>query len=54
MMHVSARGREALDSANEVRSSFADTLLKMIKERPYTTLALAGAIGFVYGATRLR
>jgi ElaB/YqjD/DUF883 family membrane-anchored ribosome-binding protein len=52
--HVADRGWEALDSAREVRATLADAVLNSIKVRPYTTLALAGAIGFVYGAMRRR
>lgn len=52
--HVADRGREALDSAREVRAGIADAILNSIKVRPYTTLAVAGAIGFVYGAMRRR
>ena len=52
--HVADRSREALDSARQVRASVADVILNAIKVRPYTTLAVAGAIGFVYGAMRRR
>jgi hypothetical protein len=52
--NVADRGREALDSAREVRAGVADVILNSIKVRPYTTLAVAGAIGFVYGAMRRR
>jgi ElaB/YqjD/DUF883 family membrane-anchored ribosome-binding protein len=48
------RGREGLDSAREVRVGFEGAILNSIKVRPYTTLAIAGAIGFVYGAMRRR
>jgi ElaB/YqjD/DUF883 family membrane-anchored ribosome-binding protein len=47
-------GREALDSAREARDSLADSLLHAVKVRPYTTLAIAGLIGFLYGAMRRR
>jgi ElaB/YqjD/DUF883 family membrane-anchored ribosome-binding protein len=52
--HVAGRGREALDNAREVRAGLADVILNAIKVRPYTTLAVAGAIGFAYGAMRRR
>ena len=52
--HAADRGREALDSARDVRASIDDAILNSIKARPYTTLAVAGAIGFVYGAMRRR
>jgi ElaB/YqjD/DUF883 family membrane-anchored ribosome-binding protein len=48
------KGREALDGAREVRDTFADAILHSIKAHPYTTLAIAGAIGFAYGALRRR
>jgi len=51
---VAGRGQEALDSAREARASVADVILNAIKLRPYTTLAVAGAIGFAYGAMRRR
>jgi len=48
------KGQEALKSAREVRDTFADAILASIRERPYTTLAIAGLIGFAYGAMRRR
>lgn len=47
-------GREALDGARDVRDSLTEALLKSVRTRPYTTLALAGLIGFAYGALRRR
>ena len=52
--NVADKGTEALDSAREVRATVADAILHSIKVRPYTTIAIAGAIGFVYGAMRRR
>ena len=52
--HAADRGRETLDSPREMRASVADVILNSINVRPYTTLAVAGAIGFVYGAMRRR
>jgi ElaB/YqjD/DUF883 family membrane-anchored ribosome-binding protein len=54
MTRVADRGREALDGARDVRATVADAILDSIRVRPYTTLAIAGAIGFVYGAMRRR
>jgi ElaB/YqjD/DUF883 family membrane-anchored ribosome-binding protein len=51
---VSEKGQEALDSAREVRDTVVDAVLDSIKTRPYTTLAIAGLIGFLYGAMRRR
>ncbi len=44
--------RDALDSAEQVRDSMSGAILHSIKVRPYTTLALAGLIGFACGALR--
>lgn len=48
------KGQEALNSAREVRDTFADAILNSVRTRPYTTLAIAGFIGFLYGAMRRR
>ena len=44
--------RGALDSAERVGNSVNDAILHSIKVRPYTTLAIAGLIGFAYAALR--
>lgn len=54
MSDVADKGEEALNSAREVRDTVADTILRSVRERPYTTLAIAGFIGFLYGAMRRR
>ena len=51
---MSNKGEEALKSAREVRDSVADAILESVRKRPYTTLAIAGFIGFLYGAMRRR
>ena len=51
---VGETGREALQGARDMRDSLADALLNAIKTRPYTTLAVAGLVGFAYGALRRR
>ena len=51
---VAEKGEEALQSAREVRDTVADAILRSVRTRPYTTLAIAGLIGFVYGAMRRR
>jgi len=48
------KGEEALKGAREVRDTVADTILRSVRERPYTTLAIAGMLGFLYGAMRRR
>jgi hypothetical protein len=44
--------RGALDSAERVRDGVSGAILHSIKVRPYTTLAVAGLIGFACGALR--
>ena len=51
---ISDKGEEALQSVREVRDTIADAILKSVRERPYPTLAIAGFIGFLYGAMRRR
>jgi ElaB/YqjD/DUF883 family membrane-anchored ribosome-binding protein len=48
------KGQEALQGARDMRDSVADAILDSVRRRPYTTLAIAGAIGFLYGAMRRR
>jgi ElaB/YqjD/DUF883 family membrane-anchored ribosome-binding protein len=45
-----AKGREAADAVGEVRDHLASAIDESIEKRPYTTLALALAMGFVVGA----
>jgi ElaB/YqjD/DUF883 family membrane-anchored ribosome-binding protein len=44
------KGLEAVDSVREVRDNMANAIDKSLAKRPYTTLALAVALGFVVGA----
>jgi ElaB/YqjD/DUF883 family membrane-anchored ribosome-binding protein len=48
------KGREAIDAVRDVTDNFVDAMDKSIKNRPYTTLALFSALGFLLGATRRR
>jgi ElaB/YqjD/DUF883 family membrane-anchored ribosome-binding protein len=48
---VEDRGRDAVDAVREVGDNMADAIDKSLKHRPYTTLALAVGIGFLFGAT---
>lgn len=48
------KGQEALQRARDARDSLGDFVLESVRTRPYTTLAIAGAIGFLYGAMRRR
>ena len=51
---IGEKGREALQGARDVRDTLGDALLDSIRTRPYTMLAVAGMIGFAYGALRRR
>ncbi len=48
---ASAKGQEAVDAVREVGDNVVDAIDESLKKRPYTTLALAVAIGFLFGAT---
>ena len=48
---VEHRGRDALDAVREVGDNLAGAIDESLKHRPYTTLALALGIGFLFGAT---
>jgi ElaB/YqjD/DUF883 family membrane-anchored ribosome-binding protein len=45
------KGMEAVDAVREVGDNMVDALDESLKKRPYTTLALALGIGFLFGAT---
>lgn len=45
------RGREAADAVREVSDNFVEALDDSIKTRPYATLAVVAALGFLFGAT---
>jgi ElaB/YqjD/DUF883 family membrane-anchored ribosome-binding protein len=47
---ASAKGQEAVDAVREVGDNMVDAIDESLKKRPYTTLALAVAIGFLFGA----
>ena len=51
---MTEKGQEALQGARDARDNVADAILEQVRTRPYTTLAIAGAIGFLYGAMRRR
>jgi ElaB/YqjD/DUF883 family membrane-anchored ribosome-binding protein len=48
------KGREAVDAMREVSDKFVEALDESIKNRPYTTLAMALGLGFLFGAARWR
>jgi ElaB/YqjD/DUF883 family membrane-anchored ribosome-binding protein len=43
------KGREAVDAMREVTDHFVEAVDESLKERPYTTLAIAAGVGFVLG-----
>jgi ElaB/YqjD/DUF883 family membrane-anchored ribosome-binding protein len=45
------RGREAVGAVRDVSDNFVDAIDESIKNRPYATLAIAAALGFLFGAT---
>lgn len=45
------RGREAMGAVQDVSDNFVDAIDESISKRPYTTLALVAAAGFIFGAT---
>ncbi len=51
MSDATAKGREAADAVFEVRDNLANAVDESIRNRPYTTLAMAVALGFIFGAT---
>jgi ElaB/YqjD/DUF883 family membrane-anchored ribosome-binding protein len=48
---VEDKGRDAIDAVREVGDNLAGAIDESLKHRPYTTLALALGIGFLFGAT---
>ncbi len=45
---------DAQRKGREARDSVLNAILDSVEKRPYTTLAIAGMIGFAYGALRRR
>jgi ElaB/YqjD/DUF883 family membrane-anchored ribosome-binding protein len=48
---VEGRGREAIDAVREVGDNMLGAVDESLKQRPYTTLALALGLGFLFGLT---
>ena len=44
------KGREAIGAVREVGDSVVDAVDKSLRQRPYTALALAAGLGFLFGA----
>jgi ElaB/YqjD/DUF883 family membrane-anchored ribosome-binding protein len=51
MSDVQDKGMEAVDAVRDVGDNMMDAIDESLKKRPYTTLALALTLGFVFGAT---
>jgi ElaB/YqjD/DUF883 family membrane-anchored ribosome-binding protein len=47
---ATAKGQQAVDAVREVGDNMVDAIGESLKRRPYTTLALAVGIGFLFGA----
>ncbi len=45
-----AKGMEAVGAVREVGDNLVDAIDESLEKRPYTTLALAAGIGFLFGA----
>ena len=48
---VVAQTRSSAGDVRDVSDRFTDALDDSLKERPYTTLAIAAALGFLFGVT---
>jgi ElaB/YqjD/DUF883 family membrane-anchored ribosome-binding protein len=48
---VQDKGMEAVDAVREVGDNMVDAIDESLNKRPYTTLALALTLGFIFGAT---
>jgi ElaB/YqjD/DUF883 family membrane-anchored ribosome-binding protein len=51
LTEAEAKGQEAVDAVKEVGDNVVDAIDESLRRRPYTTLALAVGIGFLFGAT---
>jgi ElaB/YqjD/DUF883 family membrane-anchored ribosome-binding protein len=49
--YAGQKGQEAMDNVREVGDTLAVAVEKSVSRRPYTTLALAVGLGFMFGAT---
>lgn len=48
--NINEGAQEAADAVREVRDTFGEAIEESVRERPYTTLAIAIGLGFVIGA----
>jgi len=51
MSDAQGKSREAVDAMREVSDKFVEAVDESIKNRPYTTLAIALGLGFLFGTT---
>src|ERR1700747_1765247 len=51
MSDAQGTSREAVYAMREVSDKFVEAIDESIKDRPYTTLAIAVGLGFLFGAT---
>ena len=51
MSDAQDKGREAVGAMRDVSDNFVDAIDESLKTRPYTTLAIVAALGFMFGAT---
>ena len=51
MSDAQDKGREAVGAMREVSDNFVEAIDDSIAKRPYTTLAIVAAAGFLFGAT---
>jgi len=51
MSDAQDKSREAVDAMREVSEKFVDAVDESNENRPYTTLAMAIGLGFLFGAT---
>jgi ElaB/YqjD/DUF883 family membrane-anchored ribosome-binding protein len=54
MSDAQDKSREAVDAMREVSDKFVEAVDESIKNRPYTTLAIALGLGFLFGTTLRR
>src|SRR5215469_3167574 len=51
MSDAQDKSREAVDAMREVSDKFVEAVDESVKNRPYTTLAMALGLGFLFGST---
>jgi ElaB/YqjD/DUF883 family membrane-anchored ribosome-binding protein len=49
---IGQKGQEAVRGARDALDSLDDLVQESVRTRPYTTLAVAGLVGFLYAMTR--